>query len=68
MININNIQSKGFDIDVELSSILTTKARNKVIPQIILDYNRRTASQGKKLKIKDGWVILGRIIKMTKYW
>ena len=62
-----NLCSKGFDIDVELSSILTLNNKNNKIPQIFLEYQRRTIKDGKKLKISDGWVILGRIIKMIKY-
>ena len=69
---LNNIDkfklvSDRFDIDAELASILTIKNRNNRIPQIPLTYNRRTTSQGKKLKISDGWTILSRIIKMIKY-
>ena len=62
-----NLCSKGFDIDVELSSILTLNNKNNKIPQIFLEYQRRTIKDGKKLKISDGWVILVRIIKMIKY-
>ncbi len=64
---LKNINSNSFDIDVELSSMLTLLNRNKKIPQIILDYKRRSIKEGKKLKISDGWIILGRIIKMTKH-
>ena len=56
----------GFDIDVELSFILTIINKKKPIPQIFIDYERRTMSDGKKLKVSDGWVILGRIIAMVK--
>ena len=66
-IMLKNINSNSFDIDVELSSILTLKNKNRKIPQIILDYKRRSIKEGKKLKISDGWIILGRIIKMTKH-
>jgi len=64
---LKNINSNSFDIDVELSLILTLKNRNRKIPQINLDYKRRSIKEGKKLKISDGWIILGRIIKMIKY-
>ena len=64
---LKNINSNSFDIDVELSSILTLKNKNRKIPQIILDYKRRSIKEGKKLKISDGWIILGRIIKMIKH-
>jgi len=64
---INTLCSEGFEIDVELSSILTIRNKLKVIPQIPLKYKRRTLQEGKKLKISDGWQILGRIIRMTKF-
>ena len=62
-----NIISEGFDIDVELTSLLTMLNKRKKIPQVLLNYNRRTIEEGKKLKVSDGWIILSRIIKMTKY-
>ena len=52
---------------VELASILTIFNRRRKIPQVLLNYNRRTIDEGKKLKVSDGWSILSRIIKMTKY-
>ena len=64
---LKNINTNSFDIDVELSFILTLKNRNRKIPQINLDYKRRSIKEGKKLKISDGRVILGRIIKMIKH-
>jgi len=62
-----NINSNGFDIDVELSFILSTLFKRAQISQISLDYVRRTIEEGKKLKVSDGWIILLRIIKMIKY-
>jgi len=62
-----NIISNGFDIDVELTSIVTILNKRKRIPQVFLNYNRRTIKEGKKLKISDGWSILSRIIKMAKF-
>ena len=61
------IISDGFAIDVELASLLTIINKKRKIPQVLLNYNRRTINEGKKLKISDGWSILSRIIKMTKY-
>jgi len=58
---IEKIDSKGFDIDIELSSFLTKNNRNKII-QVNLKYNRRSIEDGKKLKISDGWIILKRIL------
>ncbi len=67
-INNYNISSIGFDIDVELSSVLTINNRKKLIPQIYFQYNRRTIKEGKKLKVSDGWAILKKIIKMIQYF
>ena len=64
---INNLSSKGFDIDAELSSLLTINNKFKNIPQVLLKYKRRTIIEGKKLNISDGWIILSRIIRMIKY-
>lgn len=66
-IPIKKIKSKGFDIDVELSSMMTINSRGKKLKQIYFDYSRRSIKEGKKLKIYDGWIILARIIKMTVY-
>ena len=66
-IKINNLESNGFDIDVELSTMLSLKSKRSFIPQVLLQYKRRSSAEGKKLKILDGWVILSRIIKMIKY-
>ncbi len=67
--DINNykIISDDFAIDVELASLLTIFNKRTKIPQVFLNYNRRTIDEGKKLKVSDGWSILSRIIKMTKY-
>tara|TARA_B100001248_G_scaffold262412_1_gene258256 strand:+ start:2872 stop:3552 length:681 start_codon:yes stop_codon:yes gene_type:complete len=62
-----NIISNGFDIDVELASILTIVNKGRKIPQVLLNYNRRTVKEGKKLKISDGWSILSRTLKISKY-
>ena len=66
-INNYKIISEGFDIDVELASLLTILNKRSKIPQVLLNYKRRTIDEGKKLKVSDGWRILSRIIKMTKY-
>tara|TARA_Y100000816_G_C26077570_1_gene567429 strand:+ start:602 stop:1282 length:681 start_codon:yes stop_codon:yes gene_type:complete len=62
-----NLSSFGFDIDVELLSMLTIHNKNTKIDQVLLKYNRRGVEDGKKLKVSDGWKILLKIIKMTKY-
>jgi len=61
-IPIDKIKSKYFDIDVELTSFLSKNNRGKKIKQVFLEYSRRSVLEGKKLKIKDGWKILKRII------
>ena len=66
-INNYKISSDGFAIDVELAFLLTILNKRRKIPQVLLQYKRRTIDEGKKLKISDGWSILSRIIKMTKY-
>lgn len=66
-LNNYKIISDGFAIDVELACILTIFNKRRKIPQVLLNYNRRTIDEGKKLKQSDGWSILSRIIKMTKY-
>ena len=60
---IKKLNSKGFDIDVEILSFLTKNSRRVKIPQILLKYRRRSFNEGKKLKISDGWNILMRVIK-----
>ena len=61
-IPLNKLQSNGFDIDVELSTILTKNSKRKSIKQVLFKYQRRNIKQGKKLKISDGWKILKRIL------
>ena len=61
------INSIGFDIDVELASAFSIINKKGLISQIGLNYERRGHEDGKKLKVSDGWIILSRIIKMTKY-
>ena len=59
---IRMLNSKGFDIDVEILSFLTKNSRRTKIPQILLKYKRRSSNEGKKLKVSDGWIILKRTI------
>jgi glycosyltransferase involved in cell wall biosynthesis len=63
---INKLQSVGFDIDVELASMITYQNKRKNIKQQLLNYSRRSIKAGKKLKISDGWTILKRIIVISK--
>ena len=67
-IKIQDIKSRGFDIDVELSSVLTIVNKKSIIPQVLMKYNRRDVTQGKKLKVSDGWIILERVLMMIKYF
>ena len=55
------LKSTGFDIDVELAAILVNK--NVHVREIPLTYTRRDLSEGKKLRLWDGWSILRRIVK-----
>ena len=60
-LNLDLLSAHGFDIDVELAATLV-----KIIPVIAiipLSYNRRNTQEGKKLRFKDGWIILKRILK-----
>ena len=61
------IISNRFDIDIELASFFTIFNKKQKITQVLLNYNRRTIKEGKKLKISDGWSILSRTLKMSKY-
>ena len=54
--------SKGFDIDIEMTSILTKSTYGNIVPQVPILYKRRSFIQGKKLNILDGWTILKRMI------
>tara|TARA_B100001250_G_C19750144_1_gene767319 strand:+ start:420 stop:1100 length:681 start_codon:yes stop_codon:yes gene_type:complete len=61
------LNSNGFDIDVELSTYFWILLKKRKISKILLNYNRRTKEEGKKLQVIDGWKILSRLIKMIKY-
>jgi len=55
------LKSIGFDIDVELAAILVNK--NVHVKEVPLSYSRRDRSEGKKLRLIDGWSILKRIVR-----
>ena len=61
------LNSNGFDIDTELICLLTMINKNKIV-DVPLNYKRRNIEEGKKLKVSDGWIILLRIVKMTKFF
>lgn len=57
-----NLTSRGFSIETEIMSKLML---NKVIvKEIMINYNRRTKQQGKKIKYSDG---LGILLTMLKF-
>tara|TARA_B100000676_G_C17734299_1_gene658044 strand:- start:74 stop:730 length:657 start_codon:yes stop_codon:yes gene_type:complete len=60
-LKIDSLNSKGFDIDVEITAHLLKKFNSYEVEY--LSYNRRSFGQGKKLKILDGFIILHRIFK-----
>ena len=60
-INTDQLESKGFDIDIEL---LLQLVKNKTtLIEVPLQYSRRSITEGKKLQISDGWAILKRLLK-----
>tara|TARA_B100000575_G_C23044066_1_gene600908 strand:- start:90 stop:749 length:660 start_codon:yes stop_codon:yes gene_type:complete len=61
-IDIKSLKSIGFDIDIELATILIKKKGSNTLVKKI-NYKRRSIKQGKKLKLIDGWTILKRILK-----
>jgi len=61
------ITSNGFEIDVEIASLLTFGNKKRLIKQVLLEYKRRNIEEGKKLKVSDGWSILFKIMKMARY-
>lgn len=55
-----NINSKGFSIEIEIMAKLALNGAKFFEIDVI--YNRRSISEGKKLKISDGWTILWKMI------
>ena len=56
-----NISSIGFGLEVEIMTKLVMR-ESRILEEFI-KYNRRTVSEGKKLKLSDGWIILWTMIK-----
>jgi len=56
------IESNGFNIEVEILSKICLKKIETI--QFLVDYNRRSSDQGKKIKFSDGFKILSKIIKL----
>jgi dolichol-phosphate mannosyltransferase len=59
-IPVKKLSSTGFDIDIEITNYLTFNSRRKIIPNIKINYSRRSFHDGKKLNIWDGYKILKR--------
>jgi len=59
-LDIESLQSKKFDIDVEIASKLLLNVNN--FTEVNLSYSRRGNRDGKKLKFRDALYILRRII------
>jgi len=55
------IESKGFDLDPEITSKLLKKGYN--IKEIPISYFPRTRKEGKKIKLKDGIIAVYTLIK-----
>jgi len=60
-----DIQSNGFSIEIETTAKLLL--RNRTIEEANINYIRRSSSQGKKLKISDGWIIAWVLIKFKLF-
>ncbi len=57
-----NIQSQRFSLEIEIMSKLVLNGLT--IEEIPVRYNRRTTQEGKKLKLSDGWHIVGTMLKI----
>ena len=57
-----NIQSQRFSLEIEMMSKLVLNGLT--IEEIPVTYNRRTTQEGKKLKLSDGWHIVGTMLKI----
>ena len=64
-IQIFDLKSKSFDIDIELMYLITLNQKSRLLPHISLSYNRRGYIEGKKLKFLDAWIIFRRLIKVS---
>ncbi|MBU1124809.1 MAG: glycosyltransferase family 2 protein [Candidatus Omnitrophica bacterium] len=59
---ILQLQSKGFDIDIEVvAKMLRHKLR---LSEVSVSYNPRSYAEGKKMRVKDG---IGQIMTIVKY-
>jgi glycosyltransferase involved in cell wall biosynthesis len=55
------IESDRFDFEPEITSKILKKGIK--IKELPISYNPRTSEQGKKIKVKDGFIALGKLIK-----
>ncbi|MFL3008013.1 MAG: glycosyltransferase family 2 protein [Candidatus Neomarinimicrobiota bacterium] len=62
----SDLKSKGFDIDIELISILIQKFKNVTV--IPLSYKRRKYKEGKKINLRDSFKILYRLLICKKWY
>jgi hypothetical protein len=56
------ILSQGFSIEVEIRAKLVLNGYR--VHEEKINYNRRTAQEGKKLKLSEGWNIVGTKLKL----
>ena len=60
LFNSLNLNSSGFSIEIELMAKLAINKAEFLNVEVV--YNRRSVSEGKKLKISDGWNILWKML------
>ena len=61
-----NIASKGFGLEAEITAkVFKRKLRVLEVP---ISYDRRTKSQGKKLRVKDGIIVCYALLKYTIFY
>ena len=60
-----DIQSNGFSIEIETMAKLILN--DFTIDQLHINYNRRSIEDGKKLKLSDGWGIIGKMITIRLF-
>ena len=60
-LNIDNLRSSRFDIDIEITKQLLQK--NTLHLDIEVAYKRRNFRDGKKLRLNDSFSIIKRILK-----
>jgi glycosyltransferase involved in cell wall biosynthesis len=56
-----NLKCSGFDLDFEISAKLARRGHR--IHEVPISYNPRTAAEGKKLRLRDGWTALWTLVR-----